>query len=337
MLMGLDFFRRAVDIQNRRRRPGQSISNVIQTNGIGIDDEWARFFAEHGFLVGISIDGPRELHDLHRFTRARTSVFDRVMKAVDHMNANGVEYNILAVINNDTVRYPVEIYNYLIGSGFHYLQFIPCLEVVDGETAPFSVNTEAYGDFLCRLFDEWFENGYPYVSIRLFDNLLQYMVGQVPESCMFKDSCGWDLVVEHNGDIYPCDFFVTPEWRLGNINDDSLEDILEQPKYLEFAHMRDRRCEMCDDCEWLGFCHRGCVKFRYLPGLDYDDANYLCEPYKKFFDYARDRYRFLTWDIVRRHTGRPVPSDIGRNDLCFCGSGKKFKKCCEKYRHIAQK
>jgi len=336
MLRGLDIYKKTIEIQERYRQPNQMISNVIQTNAVMIDEEWAAFFAGHNYLVGVSIDGPRELYDLHRFTRARTSVFERVLRATDVMNEYGVEYNILAVINNDTVRHPLDIYRFFIDSGFHYLQFIPCLEVVDGEKAPFSVDAGDYGEFLCTLFDEWFENGYPHVSIRLFDNFLQYMVGQTPESCMFKDSCGWYLVVEHNGDIFPCDFFVMEEWKLGNITEDSVADILDGPKYGEFAHKRDMPCGACDDCEWLDFCHRGCVKFRYLPGLDYRSMNYLCEPYKMFFEHARDRYRFLAWDIVRRHSGAPVPG-IGRNDLCFCGSGKKYKKCCEKFESVLRR
>ncbi len=337
MLMGLDFYERVIEIQEQFRKPDQMISNVIQTNAVLIDEKWAQFFARNRFLVGVSIDGPQELYDLHRFTRSKKSVFDRVKKACGFLDEYKVDYNVLAVINNDTVNYPEEIYNYFLEQHFYYLQFIPCIEVVDKKLAPFSVDAEEYGRFLCKLFDEWFKNGYPYVSIRLFDNLLQYRVGQVPESCMFKDSCGWYFVIEHNGDIFPCDFFVTKEWLLGNIRKDSIENILETPKYNEFAHLRDRPCEECNDCEWLDFCHQGCVKFRYLPELDYNATNYLCKSYKMFLEYTRERYNFLAWDIIRRHNGQPPPLNTGRNDPCFCGSGKKYKKCCEKYSFILKK
>ncbi|MBA7567834.1 Anaerobic sulfatase-maturating enzyme [subsurface metagenome] len=337
MVMGLEFFEEAIRIQNENRAHGQMISNTIQTNGILIDEQWARFFAENQFLVGISIDGPQDLHDIHRFTRAGTSVYDRVMKACRHMEEQKVDFNILAVINNDTVKHPLEIYRYLVEQDFHFLQFIPCVESIDNEMADFSVDSELYGRFLCELFDEWFQHGYPYFSIRLFDNFLQYRVGREPECCMYKDECGGYFVVEHNGDIFTCDFFVMDDWKLGNIHDNTIEDILEMPKYNEFAKLRGRRCDECEDCRWLDFCQRGCVKFRYLPELDYDSQNYLCTAYKMFFEHANDRYDFLAWDIMRRHRGIPPPENVKRNDPCFCGSGKKFKKCCEPYSFILKR
>ena len=131
-----------------------------------------------------------------------------------------------------------------------------------------------------------------------------------------------------NGDLFPCDFFVAREWLLGNIHENSLEDVIESPKHREFSGLRNLEREECRECRWIGFCLRGCIKFRYLPGMDYTSMNYLCEAYKMFFEYANDRYDFLAWDIIRRRKGIPVPNDIGRNDPCFCGSGKKFKKCC---------
>ncbi len=336
-LMGLEFFEETIEIQERYRKPGQTISNVIQTNGILFDDKWGQFLARHHFLVGLSIDGPQERHDIHRFTRARKSAYEKVMRACDILNEHDVEYNILTVVSKETVEYPVEIYNFFLDSGFHYLQFIHCLEVIGNTIAPFVADAETYGRFLCRLFDEWFKNGYPHVSIRLFDNLLQYITGHVPECCMFKESCGEYFVVEYNGDIFPCDFFVTQEWLLGNIHDTSIEDLLEKPKYREFVHLRQRYHEDCEQCRWLGFCQRGCVKNRDLPEMNYDAQNYLCKAYKMLFEYTGDRYNFLAWDIMRRHRGEPVPQGVGRNDPCFCGSGKKYKKCCEPYRFILKK
>ncbi|MCE5249445.1 anaerobic sulfatase maturase [bacterium] len=336
MLMGIDFYRQALAVQESHRQPDQTVSNTIQTNAILIDDDWARLFAEHRFLVGISLDGPRELHDIHRFTRSHKGVFDRVMNACAILDKHKVDFNILSVVNCDTVRHPVEIYRFLVSHGFHYLQFIPCLEVVDGEKAPFSVPADEYGRFLCDLFDIWFEDGYPYVSIRLFDNLLQYYAGYTPECCMYKDSCGEYLVVEHNGDVFTCDFFVTEEWHIGNILVNTPDEIMETPKYQEFAGLRRLECIECETCPWLGFCQRGCVKLRYLPEMNYSARNYLCDSYRTFFEYSKDRYRFLTWDIIRRHANQPAPS-IGRNDPCICGSGKKFKKCCEPYSFIVKK
>ena len=329
MIMGLDFFRAALEIQQKHRHPGQTVSNVIQTNAILIDDEWAQLFAEHSFLVGVSIDGPAEIHDMHRFNRAGVSVFDRVMESCAVLEAHRVEYNILSVVTADSLPYAADIYRFLTGKDFHYLQFIPCLEVVDGELAPFSIDPDGYGRFLCDLFDVWFEEGYPYVSVRLFDNILQHRVGREPESCMFKDVCGSYLVVEHNGDLYPCDFFVTPEWRLGNIHENEIAEIASGGLYRKFSTIRNMPRPECDSCRWLDFCHRGCVKFRYLPNMEYSDLNHLCDAYRRLLDYSEERYRFLAWDILRRHAGRPAPDKPGRNDPCVCGSGRKFKKCCE--------
>ncbi len=336
MLMGLDFYRMTIDIQNEHRQPGQHIANTIQTNAVAINDEWADFFAHNRFLVGVSLDGPRDLYDIHRFTRTKASVFDRVLKACDILEAHKVEYNILAVVNNDTVRYPEEIYRYFRDKKFHYLQFIDCMEVTDGEISPFSVDPKEFGDFLCKLFDLWIADGYPYVSIRLFDNYLQYRTGSAPECCMYKNNCGEYFVVEYNGDIFPCDFFVTKEWKLGNIHDDAVDVLIENPLRSEFAEKRSIPVGECEECTWMGFCQRGCIKFRHEPSFDYGALNYMCEAYKQFFEYVDETYDFLAWDILRRHRGEPAPS-TGRNDPCFCGSGKKYKKCCAKYEYLLKK
>ncbi len=336
MLMGLDFYKRAMEIERERLLPGQNVMNTMQTNGIGIDAEWARFLAAEDFLVGVSIDGPREIHDIHRFTGGGKSVFDHVLEACDVMEDHGVEYNVLTVVSNQTVAYPREIYSFLRERGFHYLQFIECIEVEDGEIALFSLEPESFGRFLCELFDAWFEDGYPDVSIRLFDNILQYMVGQVPECCMYKSDCGSYFVIEYNGDVYPCDFFVRPEWKLGNIHDSPFSELIEHPLRQEFAGKRDLPHDRCENCRFLGFCTRGCIKSRIFPDGDYHALNYLCDSYRMLFEHSEERYRFLAWDIARRHRGLPPP-DIGRNDPCPCGSGLKYKKCCDRYSHIMKR
>ena len=144
-------------------------------------------------------------------------------------------------------------------------------------------------------------------------------------------------MIEHNGDVYPCDFFVLKEWYLGNICEDSFDDIINSPKHIEFSDLRSIERDECEACEWFGFCQRGCIKFRYWPDMDYKSLNYLCGAYKKFFEYTKDRYNFLAWDIMRRRNGLPAPTDIGRNDPCVCGSGKKYKKCCEPYSFLMKK
>lgn len=336
MIMGLDFFRNALRIQEEKRRPGQVITNTIQTNGVLIDDRWAEFFARNGFLVGISIDGPRDLHDLHRFDHARASVYDLVENACAFLKKHGVEFNILAVVNRDNASHAREIYRYFRDAGFTFLQFIPCIECEDGRIMDFSLTPEQYGRFLCELFDEWVADGYPSVCVRLFDNLLQHYAGRVPECCMFQDRCGGYLLVEHNGDVYPCDFFVSNEWLLGSIIRDSLGDILTAERYQRFASLKSAPRRECGECRWLTFCNRGCIKFRHLPAGDYGAQNYYCAAYRTFFEYSDKTYRFLVWDILRRHRGE-LPVEPGRNDPCVCGSGKKFKKCCEPFAAVMRR
>ncbi len=336
MLMGLDFYRSAAAIQDEHRRPGQTVTNTMQTNGILIDDDWAAFFAEKGILVGISLDGPREVHDAHRFDAAGNSAFDRVLAACETMDRYGVEYNALAVVTADTAGSVRDTYHFLKERDLHFLQFIDCIEETGGDIAPFSVDEQTYGRFLCDLFDEWVRDGYPYVSIRLFDNLLQYMAGRSPECCMYKDECGSYFVIEYNGDIYPCDFFVRDEWRLGNIRTDRLADIIDGPLHRQFYELRSLPHEECEACPWVGFCQRGCIKFRTFPDGDYSGKNHLCGAYRMFFEHSAEAYRFLSWDIMRRHRGLPPP-EIGRNDACPCGSGKKFKKCCGKYEAVMKR
>jgi uncharacterized protein len=336
MLMGLDFYRDVLEIQRERRLPNQLVTNTIQTNGILIDDDWAAFFAENGILVGISVDGPEELHDIHRFDYAGNSAFDRVLAACDIMDKHEVEYNILTVVTSETTERAKDIYRFFRERDLHYLQFIDCIEEVDGEITPFSVDGVSYGKFLCELFDEWVEDGYPYVSIRLFDNLLQYLVGRPPECCMYKDECGAYFVVEYNGDVYPCDFFVEEDWKLGNITTDSIDDLIDSDKHREFYELRSVPHDDCEECRWLGFCQRGCIKFRGFPDGDFTKKQHLCTAYKMLFDHAEETYRFLTWDIIRRHKGLPPP-EIGRNDPCICGSGKKFKKCCGKFEAVMKR
>ncbi len=337
MLMGLDFYKKAIEIQEKHRKRGQQISNTLQTNGILIDDDWAKFLAEQNMLVGVSVDGPKELHDIHRFDYAKKSAFDKVLRAVELFEKHNVEYNILSVVTMETVDKAKEIYRFLREQDFHYLQFIDCIEADGDEIFPFTLKPEAYGKFLCELFDEWFEEGYPYVSIRLFDNILQYRAGMQPECCMYKNDCGAYYVVEYNGDIYPCDFFVQDEWLLGNVFISGFDAIDEHPLHKKFMTLRSLPHDACEKCEWLGFCQRGCIKSRAFPNEGYESLNYLCKAYKMLFEYTDERYDFLSWDIIRRHRGLPAPTDVGRNDPCPCGSGKKYKKCCEKYEHIMKK
>jgi len=337
MLMGLDFYKRAIEIQEKHKKPGQMISNTLQTNGVLVDDDWAEFLAAQNMLVGISVDGPQNLHDTHRFDHAKKSAYDKVFKAIELFDKHKVEYNILSVVTSETVDHAKEIYRFFREKDFHYLQFIDCIEADGDKLMDFTLRPDAYGKFLCELFDEWFEDGYPYVSIRLFDNILQYRAGMQPECCMYKNDCGAYYVIEYNGDIYPCDFFVEDDWLLGNVHIGTFDDIDKHPKHVEFTKLRHLPHDKCEACEWFDFCQRGCIKSRAFPDDGYESLNYLCKAYKMLFEHTDERYEFLSWDIIRRHRGLPAPQGVGRNDQCPCGSGKKYKKCCEKYEYIMKK
>ncbi len=334
LLMGIDFYKTARELQERYRPHGCEVMNSVQTNGVLIDREWARFFRDNSFLVGVSLDGPRELHDLHRPNRAGAGVFDRVTDAIDILAGENVEFSVLCVVNEDTARHAADIYDFFRKKGYASLQFIPCVEAGSGDIPPFAVRPESYAAFLSELFDRWFADGYPRVNIRFFTNVVQYLMGMPSECCMFRPACPEYLVVEHNGDVYPCDFFVEDAWRVGNIVGDTLEEIVSHPKFIEFSGFRAVSRDECDACRWAGFCHRGCVRFRWIGERDHAGRDYLCDAHRTFLDTNEARLRFLARDVERRNLGLPAPGDVGRNDPCVCGSGRKFKKCCEPYAFI---
>lgn len=337
LLMGLDFFKAAIELQERNRVSDQNIMNSIQTNGFLVDRVWARFFHENYFLVGVSLDGPRTLHNLHRFTRSRESVFDRVLNAIDILAAEDADFSVLCVVNNDSVGYADEMYNFFIENDITSLQFIPCIEAGAGEIPPFAVKPEDYFKFLYTLFNCWFFEGYPKINIRFFSNIIQFFLGYPVECCMFRSSCPEYLVIEHNGDVYPCDFFVENNWLLGNIVRNTIEEITGDHLFKEFSNFRSIPRIECEECRWLSFCNRGCIRFRWLGEHNYAGRDYLCKAHRMFLDTTEDRFRLLAWDVDRRSRGLPAPKHVRRNDPCFCGSGKKYKKCCEPYSLIWKK
>jgi len=333
-LAGLDFFERVVAYERRYGRSGQIVANGIQTNGWLIDDRWAAFFRRYKFLVGISLDGPEKLHDRYRRTPSGRGTHARVMRAIETLRRHGVEFNILAVVNACTVEKPIEIYDYFLSHGFHYLQFIPCVEIdpETGQITDFSVQPEQYGRFLCRLFDCWYNKGYPRASERTFDAVLMAYMGMEPQMCVFQERCGAYVVVEYNGDVYPCDFLVREDLRLGNILERPLREIVMDSRFRAFASAKSGYPE-CEECRWDFICHGGCQRMRGIVGEE--NKQYLCEAYKQFFNYSergflqlRDRLRA---EKQSRVSNAPTSKRaVGRNDPCPCGSGKKYKHCCMK-------
>ncbi|MBP7050167.1 MAG: anaerobic sulfatase maturase [Phycisphaerae bacterium] len=293
-LMGLGFFRKAVELQKRYGVAGQEVGNSIQTNAILLDNaDWCRFLHENKFLVGVSIDGPKELHDHHRRDLGGHGTWDRVMAAIRRMKGSGVEYNTLTLVNRLTADHADEIFDFLVGLGVRYLQFIPCVEVdpQSGQVAEFSVTPKQYGDFLCRVFDRWIAFGPDKLSIRDFDSVLCHCIGGRHTICTFDRQCSQYVVVEHQGDVFPCDFFVEPRWRLGNIFETPIEQLANCVQKKAFARMKGNLANKCLVCRHLAICRGGCMKDR----APFDRDNYgrescFCESYRRFFDYAMPRF-----------------------------------------------
>jgi uncharacterized protein len=340
-LMGLDFFRNAVSYQ-QRYGCGQTVGNGLQTNGILIDRKWAEFLREYNFLVGLSLDGPEHIHDRYRFDCGGKGTWAQVADRAGLLLDAGVAVNALVVVNDHAVHFPDEIYNYHKKIGITHLQFIPCLEpdprLVDAQ-ASFSTPVEEYGRFLARVFDLWladFRGGKPTTSIRFFDSVFYAYVGLTPPDCTLLFECGVYVVVEHNGDVYSCDFFVEPRWRLGNVLEGSLAGMLNSEQQALFGRLKSSLAADCLQCRWLPYCRGGCPKDRRFNTSD-RKLDHFCASYKIFFAHAHERLQSLAeeWKKAQARTvGRPRPFTAdsapkpGRNDSCPCGSGLKYKKCC---------
>ena len=340
-LMGLEFFEKVTDLQKRYGRPGISVANGLQTNTTLINDAWAKHLARYNFLLGVSIDGPPEVHDKYRtFVNGRGAHAD-VMRGLECLKRNRVEYNVLTLVSQSNVKRPVETYHYLrdeLGVKFH--QYIECVEFEsDGSLQPFAVTGKEWGDFLCAVYDEWIRCGDTrQVSIRLFDSILTLMVDGYANVCAMGQSCQSYLVVEHNGDVYPCDFYVRPDLKLGNIMEDSWEALLGSPAYASFGSRKSQWNEKCAECKYLQYCAGCCPKNRPGKGKDPAQLSWLCDGWIQFFEHALPKFESLADDVRRERqqammqmgrSGRPMPAGkVNRNDPCPCGSGKKFKKCC---------
>jgi uncharacterized protein len=335
-LMGLDFFKRAVELQKKYGAPNTYVSNGLQTNGTLITNEMAKFFAEYKFLLGVSLDGPAYLHDYYRKTIGQTPTHALVMRGIERLRRYNVEFNILVLINDRTVKKATEIYQYLKNDGFFYHQYIPCVEYdEDNKPYPYSINGEQWGDFLCELFDQWIKEDIYRVSIRLFDSILEYLVYGRYNVCVMNKNCCQYFVVEYDGSIYPCDFFVRKDLYLGNIMTETWEDFMESPVYRLFGKLKAKWNEECITCPFLNFCHGDCQKMRLGGSGTSATLSVLCKGWKKFYAHTLPRFEILA-NKIRAEQGIQSPNQIkikkfGRNDPCPCGSGKKYKNCCMKY------
>jgi len=354
-LMGVDFYRKAIEFQNKYRKPGMTFENTMQTNGTLLDDEWCEFFKENNFLIGISIDGPRKLHDVYRVDKGGKGTFDKVMRGVRLLQKHGVEFNVLVTVNRVNADYPLEVYHFLRDEvGTEWIQVIPVIERINpdgvnviqqGDTVTErSVQPEQFGRFMIRIFDEWILNDVGEMFVQTFEATARNWMG-LPSSgmCVFEETCGLGLALEHNGDLYSCDHFVEPDYLLGNIQDELMIELVSSDQQVQFGlDKRDTLPQYCRECDVRFACKGECPKNRFSqtpsgePGL-----NYLCAGWKAFFHRVDEPLKMLT--MVMR-PGRPA-SDVmaimaeKEADLqaaftraaddkpCPCGSGLDFKQC----------
>lgn len=288
-LMGLDFFREAVEIERRHARPGDCFGNSLQTNGLVLNDEWCSFLRENNFLVGLSIDGPPELNGMRCFPNGKPT-HDATMKALTLLKKHGVEFNILVVISVANVDHTRDVWRFLVENDLHYSQFIPCTEPERGSGAAglseYSITADQYADFMIDLFDCWIENDDPSYYVRRIDNWLHIFFGMPAECCEYAGDCSNLVTVEWNGDVYPCDFFVEPRYRLGNVMDRTLEQMLREKVFRGFVRAANRPPRVCQGCEWLDACGGGCYRHRAKLGISSEEKPYLCDAKKRIFSHV---------------------------------------------------
>jgi uncharacterized protein len=335
-LMGLDFFRKVTDLQKKYGKRGAVVANGLQTNATLITDELASHFGQYRFLLGVSLDGPEEVHNSYRRSVDGKGSHERVLKGIDHLHRHGVEYNILTLVSTANVERPKEIYRYLVSRGENFHQYIPCVEFDDnGEPLPYTITGEQWGEFLWGIFSEWIKEDTLQVSVRHFDSILTLMVDGYPNLCSLDTNCCQYFVVEYNGDVYPCDFFVRRDLRLGSIMDSSWEQMLASPIYREFGARKSQWNKQCQACSYLTFCAGDCQKQRYYGSDNPRQLSWLCGGWKFFYERSLPQFSRLAQKIKRlRSRQSPVPTPVpvppelpGRNDPCYCESGRKYKHC----------
>jgi uncharacterized protein len=303
-LAGLDFFRKLIEYEKMYNKKNLRINNSLQTNGIVIDDEWAKFLASNRFLVGISLDGTKDVHDANRTDFSGKGTFKKVMNTIELFNKHGVEYNILTVVNAFNVRHINKIYNFFKKNGFLHQQYIPCLDPLGEKPGGhiYSLTPERYEKFLKTLFDLWYEDVSRgnIISIRNFDNYLGMMMGYPPEACGMLGVCNCQFIIEADGGVYPCDFYVTDEWYLGNIAEKGFDELKSCETARRFVEVSKYIDPACKNCVWAKLCWGGCRRNRepFISGKP--ALNYYCSSYKSFFEYSAKRLHRLAVMFARR-------------------------------------
>jgi uncharacterized protein len=340
-VLGIDYFRKIAALQHKRSRPGRTVTNAIQTNATLLDEEWCRFLAAEGFSAGVSLDGPANLHDPWRVTRNGEPTHERATRGYALLRRHNVPCDMLCVVHAGNVLYPTEVYRFLKETGGRYIGFLPLVEpAAGGGVSDLTVPADAFGAFLCAIFDEWRDKDIGLVRVQVFEEAVAAALGHEHALCVFRKTCGDIPVVERNGDFFSCDHFVDAAHRLGNIMETPLVELLESPAQRGFGQAKlERLPRFCKTCDVLDMCNGGCPKDRILRTPDGEDGlNHLCAGYKRFFTHCAPFVaQVAALSRVSRAGGEraqaPHPAarggaKPGRNDPCPCGSGRKYKRCC---------
>lgn len=308
-LIGVEFFEKAVALQKKHNHKHLTIENTIQTNGILIDEKWAEFFAENHFLAGISLDGPKKIHDYYRRDVSGNPTFVKVMHTISLFEQYHVDYNILSVITNESAKKASYLYQFYKRNRFEYIQLIPCMDehkregqTGDAENGQFAVTAEGYGKFLCEIFHLWYEdfcNGLQ-MDIRMFSNLAQMAAGYPPEECGMNGHCNCYFVVEGDGSVYPCDFYCMDEWKLGTV-EDSFQNMILSDKAKEFIKTSVCMADKCRTCPYVRLCRGGCRRWREPLRGEGGGLNQLCGAYEIFFEHTWDRIQKLGQYILKKY------------------------------------
>lgn len=340
-MMGLEFFRRTIELEKKLRRPGQRVLNTLQTNGTLLDDEWGEFLREHDFLVGLSVDGPRPMHDYYRVDKGGKPTFDRVMRGLDVLREHHVDWNALTTVNAANGDHGREVYTFLRDQlGAHFVQFIPVVErdTVPDVAGPRSVGPRQYGQFLVEAFEEWVRHDVGNVFVQVFDTALAHWLGMDQVGmCVHSRTCGTALALEHNGDVYSCDHYVERQHLLGNIAQGrTLLELVTSPRQRAFGQAKaDSLPDYCRRCDVRFACNGGCPKDRFLTTPDGEPGlHYLCAGYQRFFRHIDEPMRMMA-DLLRRGEepsvvrDRYAAADAARSgdDPCTCGSANTWRRC----------
>ncbi|MBI4083871.1 MAG: anaerobic sulfatase maturase [Candidatus Lambdaproteobacteria bacterium] len=354
-ILGIDYYRKAIELQQKYLPKGWRCDNILQTNGTLLTPEWGKFFREANFLIGISIDGPAQYHDLWRKDRQRRGSHERVMRGLRVLQDHGVAHTVLCTVHRANAEAPLEVYGFFRDNGVTTMQFIPVVEPLPGGgVSERSVPARAYGTFLSTIFDEWLRHDVERVWVQIFEECLQVWKGKPANLCIFRETCGDALAVEHNGDLFCCDHYVKPSHRLGNVVEDGMAKLLRSPVLHAFGNAkRDTLPGQCRRCDVRFMCNGGCPKDRIISTADGEPGlNYLCEGYLHFFRHVRPVMEQIVApasapaavaNAMTPATAQAAPAQPasahagpqggsrgapGRNDPCPCGSGRKYKACC---------